>query len=333
MNERRMFLILLIALLGILSFLIFQPFLGYIMGAAILAFLLQPLHERLKSYTGQSISAFILVIVALVAAVIPISMAALAVIQDARDLDNDLRESEVINTTEIENRLQELTGQTVDIEKMVSNIVNDFTSNTVGGLGDLVGIVAELSIGFSIFIFLLYYMLRDGRDFIAWIKDLDPFPKNIQDELYGKMKRTTWDVIIAHVLIAIIQGLVAGVGLALTGVPNYIFWTFIMMLLGFIPIIGTIMVWLPAAIYLFLIDQTLAATFLAIYGFTVVSLTDNFLRPVIIDRGSNINPGVILVGVLGGVYLFGAVGLFIGPIILGMFKSVLLVFKNHYEDL
>ena len=333
MNERRIFLVFLIAVLGTVSFMIFQPFLGYIMGAAILAFLMHPLQRRLQKYLGRGVTAFILVIVAVFAAVIPVSAAFIAVAQDARDLDNDLRESDLINTTELEDRILELTGQSLDIEQVVSDAMRDFTSRTVGSVSNVVGILAELSIGFSIFLFLLYYMLKDGKKFVEWLKDFDPFPEKVQDELYGKMKRTTWDVIVAHVLVAIAQGLVAGIGLALTGVPNYVFWTFIMVVLGFIPIIGTIMVWLPAAIYLFLIDQTMAAIFLAIYGFTIVGLTDNFLRPIIIDRGSNINPGVILVGVIGGVYLFGAVGLFIGPITLGMFKAVLLVFKNHYEDL
>jgi len=123
-------------------------------------------------------------------------------------------------------------------------------------------------------------------------------------------------------------------GLAITGVPNYAFWTFIMVILGFIPIIE---LWLygclPAAAYLFAIDRSAAAIFLFLYGMVIVGLTDNILRPIAVDRGSNLHPAVIIIGVIGGVYIFGAAGLFIGPIILGIFKAVLLVFKNNYEDL
>lgn len=333
MNERRGFLLLLITVLGTLSFLMLEPFLGYIMGAAILAFVMHPLQRRLQSFTGEKIAAFLLVLFAVFAAVIPVSVAFLAVIDDARDLDTDLRESPVIDTSEMEQRIEDLTGQKLDIEKTVDGAVKDFTSRTVGSVSEVFGLLAELSVGLSLMLFLLYYMLKDGPEFVEWLKELDPFPEDIQEELYGKMHRTTWDVMGAHVLVAGVQGLVAGVGLALTGVPNYIFWTFIMVILGFIPIIGTIMVWLPAAVYLFLIDQTLAAVFLGVYGFTIVSLTDNFLRPIIIDRGSDINPGVILIGVIGGVYIFGPAGLFIGPIILGMLKATLLVLKNNYKDL
>ena len=333
MNERRGFLLLLMLVLGALSFLMLEPFLGYILGAAILAFVMHPLQRRLERFTGERIAAFLLVFLAIFAAVIPVSAAFLAVVDDARDLDTDLRESPVIDTNELEQRFYELSGQSIDIEQTVDKAVEDFTARTVGSVSEVFGLLAELSIGFSLMLFLLYYMIKDGSEFVKWLKQLDPLPEDIQEELYSKVHRTTWDVMAAHVLVAVVQGLVAGVGLAATGVPNYIFWTFIMVILGFIPIIGTIMVWLPAAAYLFMIDQTFAAIFLAAYGFTIVSLTDNFLRPIIIDRGSNINPGVILIGVIGGVYIFGPAGLFIGPIILGVFKAVLLVFKNHYKDL
>jgi len=182
-------------------------------------------------------------------------------------------------------------------------------------------------------IFLLYYLLKDGEKFVKWLRDTTPLPSDIQNQLYARVNKTTWAVIKGHVLVAVVQGLIAGLGLAITGVPNYAFWTFIMVILGFIPIIGTVVVWLPAAAYLFAIDRSAAAIFLFLYGMVIVGLTDNILRPIAVDRGSNLHPAVIIIGVIGGVYIFGAAGLFIGPIILGIFKAVLLVFKNNYEDL
>jgi predicted PurR-regulated permease PerM len=182
-------------------------------------------------------------------------------------------------------------------------------------------------------VFLMYYFLTDGGKLVSFIRDTAPLPEDIQQQLYEEVNMTTWAVIKGHVLVAVVQGLLAGLGLALTGVPNYIFWTSVMIILAFIPIIGTFMVWGPAAAYLFLIDEPLMAVLLALYGLTVVALSDNFLRPFAVDRGTNLHPAVILIGVIGGVYLFGASGLFLGPIMLGIFKSVLLVFKNSYKDL
>ncbi|MFB6147859.1 MAG: AI-2E family transporter, partial [Candidatus Nanohaloarchaea archaeon] len=184
----------------------------------------------------------------------------------------------------------------------------------------------------TLMMFLLYYFLKDGREMVVWVKSVLPMDDEVKDSLCEKVDQTTWAVIKSHVLVAIIQGLVAGLGLIVLGIPNSIFWTFVMVVLGFIPLVGTLLVWGPASVYLFLVNRPVAALALALYGFVVVGMTDNIVRPLAVDRSAELHPAVIIVGVLGGVYLFGAPGLFFGPILLGVFKSVLLVMKNNYND-
>lgn len=333
MNEQRGLILFLIGLLSLVAFMMVEPLLGYFLGALILGFVMHPMHKKLRSTLGDRISAFVLVIFGILVVVLPILGIGAAVIEDAGDLADDLRESENIDTAQLEQRIKEYTGQDFDIEASVETGLRKFTNTTVGGVSQIVTKLAEATIGITLLLFLLYYLLKDGEKFVKWIKDVTPLPMDIQDRLYSRVNRTTWAVIKGHVLVAVVQGLVAGLGLAVTGVPNYAFWTFIMVILGFIPIIGTIVVWLPAVAYLFVIGSTAAGMFLLIYGLVVVSLTDNILRPIAVDRGSNLHPAVIIIGVIGGVYIFGAVGLFIGPIILGIYKAIFLVFKNNYEDL
>ena len=105
------------------------------------------------------------------------------------------------------------------------------------------------------------------------------------------------------------------------------------MLLSIIPLIGSGLVWVPAFIYLLLLNRAGPAIFLLLYSTIVVGLTDNFLRPLLVDEDADLHPATILVGVIGGVFLLGAPGLFVGPIILGVLKSTLMVFRNNYEDL
>lgn len=333
MNGQRGLILVLIGLLSFVTFLMVRPLLGYFLGAIILGFVMHPLQKKLRGIVGDRISAFLLVIFGVLVVVLPLVGIGAAVIEDATDLADDLQESETINITEMEYRIQQYTGQELDIETSIDSVVATFTQTTLGGFSKVVTTLTEITIGITLLVFLLYYLLKDGDKFVKWLRDTTPLPEDIQDNLYSRVNKTTWAVIKGHVLVAVVQGLVAGLGLAITGVPNYAFWTFIMVILGFIPIIGTIVVWLPAAAYLFLISRTAAAIFLLIYGLIVVGLTDNILRPLAVDRGSNLHPAVIIIGVIGGVYLFGAAGLFIGPIILGIFKAVLLVFKNNYEDL
>ncbi len=333
MNEQRGLILVLIALLSFVTFMMVQPLLGYFLGAIILGFMMHPMQKKLRKVVSDRVSAFLLVIFGILVVVLPILGIGAAVIEDATNLAEDLEESETINTTQIEETVRGYTGQDFDIEASLDSVVQTFTQTTLGGVSQIVTTLAEIAIGVTLLVFLLYYILKDGERFVKWVRDTTPLPSDIQKQLYARVNKTTWAVIKGHVLVAVVQGLVAGLGLAITGVPNYAFWTFIMVILGFIPIIGTVVVWLPAAAYLFAINQSAAAIFLFLYGTVVVGLTDNILRPIAVDRGSNLHPAVIIIGVIGGVYIFGAAGLFIGPIMLGIFKAILLVFKNNYEDL
>lgn len=333
MDIEKSFLIGLIGILGAISAFMLRPFLGFILASAMLAFVLYPLHKRLEPYLGPQISAAILVAVAIIATVIPLAITTGAVIEDARDLSEGINQTQFIDPTDVEDLVEQYTGQEIDIRQSVDGLITRFTSVTVGGVSQFVTTIVHITLGVFLTIFLIYYFLKDGKKFVDWVKASTPLPDHLQAQLYEQVDKTTWAVIKGHVFVAVLQGLVAGLGLFLTGVPNYAFWTFVMVILAFIPIIGTFVVWGPAAAYLFAVGRPSAGFFLAIYGFLIVSLIDNFVRPLVVDRGTDLHPAVILAGVLGGVYVFGAAGLFIGPIIIGIFKSAVVVFRDNYQEL
>lgn len=333
MNEQKGFLLFLIALLGGVTFLMIKPFFTYVLGAIILAFIMFPLHRRFSKYTKSSVSSAAVVTVAIVVAIVPLILVTGAVIDDARDLANQIDDFEAVNMTEVEKRIEQFTGEDVDLESNLEQAVREFSSVTLGSFSQLVNLFTNLAIGVSLMLFLLYYFIKDGESLVTWVKGVLPLPPEIQDKLQRRMNLTTWAVIKGHVLVAVLQGLIAGFGLYVAGVPNFFFWTFVMLILSFLPIIGSFLVWGPAAIYLILIDQVSAGLFLLAYGAVVVGLTDNFVRPLVVDKSAEMHPASIIMGVLGGVYVFGAPGLFIGPIIIGALKSLIMVFKNNYKDL
>lgn len=333
MNERKALLLGLIGLLSFVSYLMIKPFLGYVFAAILLSFLLHPLQKRISKKVDKRVTALFLVASSIILFVLPFILTAAAVVDDARGLSQDVNRSQIINTTYIEQNILEYTGFAVDVESNLNSISQQFMSSTFGNFSQLIGVFTDIAVGLSVMLFLMYYLLKDGETLIQWLGEAAPFSEEIKHSMTTQINDTTWAVMKGHVLIAVTQGLIAGIGLAITGVPNYALWTFVMILLGFIPIIGTIIVWAPAAAYLFFVGEPLRSFFLLLYGFTIVGLTDNVLRPLIVDRAANIHPAIVLIGVIGGVYLFGAVGLFVGPIILGIFKAILLVFKNNYQDL
>jgi predicted PurR-regulated permease PerM len=333
MNERQGFLLGLIFLFGTVAALMLKPFAAYIFGAMILAFILKKPHFRLRRRIGDRPSALLMTISSIVLAVLPLILAGAAVAEDARGLVEDVNRTDVVDFETIEESLQELTGQEVDIQATITSAIQSFSTETLGSFSRFVTIFTQLLIGVSVMLFLTYYFLKDGQGLVEWLKEVSPLPREIEDDLHDRLELTTTAVMKGHIMVAIAQGLIAGLGLAVFGVPNYIFWTFMMVILGVIPIVGSFLVWFPASIYLLISEEPVSAALLFLYGAIVVGATDNFLRPFVVDDEADLHPALIILGVIGGVYLFGVAGLFLGPIAFGIFKSVLTVFMDSYQDL
>ncbi|MFB6144567.1 MAG: AI-2E family transporter [Candidatus Nanohaloarchaea archaeon] len=133
-----------------------------------------------------------------------------------------------------------------------------------------------------------------------------------QEMLHRSTSESVWAVVKGHVLMAFAQGILAGIGLYVFGIENVLFWTFMMILLGFIPMVGAAIVWLPAALYLFFTGEPVAGGLLIAYGAIIVGGADNFLRPMLVDDDADIHSFFIILGLIGGLSLFGPVGIFIG---------------------
>ncbi len=332
MDAQRIFLGGVAALLVLTSFLMVAPFLGYLLSAILLAFILKPLQEKLGSYIGPNIASGIIIILFISAVIAPFGIALSAVVDDAQQLVDNIGDAEFLDFDEIEELIFDYTGQEINLQQEIQAGLERFAEVAVGGFAQVVDLITGVLIGLLIMIFVLFYLLKDGEKLHAWVVEVTPVAEDLQDDLYSKAELMTWSVLKGHVLVAIIEGLIGGLGLWLAGVPNVAFWTFIMIILSFIPVVGAFLVWAPASIYLFLVGELSSALFLFVYGAVIISLADNLLRPYMVDKRAEIHPAAILIGVIGGIYVFGAVGLFIGPIIFGFSKTVLDVLMREQSE-
>jgi predicted PurR-regulated permease PerM len=332
MNQRRGFLLLTITVSSLLALLVLLPFVEYIIASVLLGYVLYPMKERLRPYLGERVSSFLPIVLALFLLVVPLTVASVVVVQDAVELSRNIDET-TFDVTAVEDVVYEYTGDRVDISETLGSAVERIGRALVGSLSQVFGLVSRVLLGTTLFIFLLYYVLKDGEEFVVWSKDVFPLPPEIADRLYDRLGEMTAAVVYGHLLVAVVQSVLTGVGLVAVGVPNALFWTFMMVFLAILPIVGVFFVWGPASVYLALTGEVGAGVALAVYGVTLVSLSDNYLRSYLVDRDMGLNPGVVLVGVLGGIYAMGVIGLFIGPVILGAFKATLAVYKNNYESL
>ncbi|MFW5918428.1 MAG: AI-2E family transporter [Haloferacaceae archaeon] len=330
MNRSQVFLLLLIGLLALLTFVVVLPFVQYVVAAVILAYVLYPLHERLSRRIGTVLSSLVVIGAAIVAVILPL---AFVMVVFVRDLTAIARGESPLDIAAVEARLFELTGNEVDVREILTTGAQQIVDVLFGGLGGIVSGTLKASLGVALTLFLLYYLLLEGPAFVAWVEDLIPLPDRVIDQLFSKLDATTWGVVVGHIAVAIAQAIIAGVGLWLTGIPDPVFWTIVMAVLALLPIIGAFLVWGPAAAYLVVVDQATAGVLLALYGLTVVSLFDNYARPIVIDQQAHVNPGVLLVGVVGGIYSIGFTGLFIGPIFIGVLAATLETFRTEYDSM
>jgi predicted PurR-regulated permease PerM len=330
MNKEQSFLLLLLFLSSVVSLLIVLPLLQYILGAILVAYVLYPITERVRPVVGPRLAPLFIMVGAVTALFVPVGYLTFVLVRDLVALS----EGETgLQTGEIEAFVFDVTGQQVDLTESVTSLSAELLGLLFTDVSAAVSFGLELSVGFMLLLFVVYYLLRDGDALVEWIIDVAPMENSVCTRLFDRIDKTTWGVVVGHLFVAVLQGLVGGLGLFVAGVPNTVFWTFAMIVLALLPLIGAFLVWAPAATYLLAVGQTNAGVFLFVYGAIVVSLVDNYARPLFIDREAHLNPAVVLVGVFGGTYAIGVTGLFLGPVILAVFVATITAFDEEYDAL
>ncbi len=331
-NLSKGYLLALVVAFGALSLLLVLPFVQYVLAAVLIAYVLHPLQERLEPRTSPTVAALALVLLATAGFVIPFVLMLGVVVDSATQIVESL-DAESVQLAELERLLEESTGMRVDLASELTSSGQEVGLVVLQQSPSAFTTITHTLIGLGLAIFLVYYLLKDGRAFVDWIRETTPLPADVQDDFYRELDAVMWAVLVGHVLIAIVQGVIAGLGLIATGVPNGVFWTFVMIVLALIPLVGAFLVWGPAVVYLALIGEPFLAAALFVYSAIVVSISDDYLRPIVVDRYAELSPAIIILGVLGGAYAFGIMGLFFGPVILGAFAATLTVLDEHYHRL
>ena len=344
MNRGQSFLLLLIGTVALLTLFVILPFAEYVIASAILAYVLYPFHvrlsrgidrtlarrvgESLSRRLGRMLSAIALIVASVIAVVIPVAYISWVFV---RDLTAIARGNTDVDVAAIEDGISALTGQEVEVGELLATVGQALVNTLFGGVSGVVSTTLRASVGLSLALFLVYYALLDGPAFVGWIRDTSPLPSDVTADLVDRVDAMTRGVVIGHIVVALLQALVAGVGLWAAGIPNVVFWTFVMAVLALLPLIGAFFVWGPAAAYLVVVDQVTAGVLLALYGVFVIAMVDNYARPIVIDQQAHLNPAVILLGVFGGIYSVGFTGLFVGPIVIGVLAATLETFREDYD--
>jgi predicted PurR-regulated permease PerM len=328
MDTRATFGWLLVAVLAVLTWLLAQPFLGWLLATGLLAFALHPLHRRFEPRIGARRSAGLLTVAVVLVVVIPLAAGVYALANRGADLLLVVSDTTVLEP--LQRTLTETTGYTVPLQSYAEQAADQLTTYVSERPSALLGQGLHAFLGFLLLTFVLYYLLKDGHELLGWVKRSTPLAPAVREQLFESTDEIMWAVLKGHVLVAMVQGAVAGVSLVITGVPNPFLLTVAMMVLALVPVIGVAPVLGGAVVYLLVEGRPLASLLVVVWGMTSVAVTDDYLRAYLIDQQSDVHSALIFVGILGGTYLLGAIGLFVGPIIVGVFKTTVEVLGDAY---
>ncbi|WP_440991774.1 AI-2E family transporter [Haloarchaeobius baliensis] len=315
------FLRLLLAVIGTLSVLLVLPFLQAVLAGGLLAYLVAPVSRRLSRRLGPTIGAAVTILVTVLVVLVPV----LAVLGIAAEQAVTLvRGAELPDVAALELILQEWLGADADLSRLEGPLASAAEIGVRGLAGSLVGILAgipAIAVGSVIFLFSFFYLLRDGDDLVRWLRTAAPLDPEILDDLTRRADELLWAAVVGNVIVAGIQAVLTVLGFVAVGIGDIVFWGVATFLLSLLPLIGASIVWVPAVVYLALVGNIPAAIGLLVYGSLIISGSDNYVRPLVMQRGAHLNPGLIVVGIFGGVAVFGFLGLFVGPVVLGLTKA------------
>lgn len=319
-NFKKIITIAIVFLLALLSFLVLKPLLLSIVFGIFLAYILSPVYNLMYKITkSKNFSAtlicifFVLVIVLILWLLTPI------LINQAIKLY--LSSQQIDFLTPIKTIFPSLSSSEIFLSEaatIFSSFIVKTTDSIVTYITNVLFDLPTISLQLVVVLFVLFFALRDKDDIINLIKSLLPFSEATNKKVFDYAKGITSSVIYGEIVVGLLQGVIIGFAFFIFKIPNALLYTVLAIIAGVLPIIGTTIVWLPILIYLVIQGNTPAAIGILIFGL-ISSHIDNILKPLIISKRVKIPSSIVLIGMIGGVFLFGILGVILGPLILAYF--------------
>lgn len=337
-----LFLLMLVIAISLIFFQMVRGFLMAVFIAGIFAGMLYPTYGRIARGLGgrKSLAAGLTVLIFLIVLVIPLSFFFGIVRTEAEDvirLGADWIEQRVTHPDEIDQWIGGLPF--ADALAPYKDDILAKLAEIAAGIGTFVAShLAQAARGTVMFFFMLFillysmfFFLKDGRKLLEKIIYYTPLDSEDERRMIGKFISVTRATLKGTLVIGIVQGGLAGIAFEVVGIPGAAFWGTVMAVLSVVPALGTGLVWVPAAIWLAATGHMGPAIGLTIWCAAVVGTVDNFLRPWLVGRDTEMPDLLILLSTLGGLTLFGAIGVVVGPIVAALFVTVWEIYGETFR--
>ncbi len=350
MTKPQLFTAVFFAILLLLLYqiaLMFQPFIFPMLWAVILAHMTYPVHVRLTARLGgrDAVSASCLTLGVLVMVVAPVLLLAVLLVQEAVGAELAVRAwidaggisrlpAQLSTVPMVGGLLHDVLGRYLlnpdALEELVRSSAHAVSGFFVDQLSSLLKNAFILVSDFSIILFTLWFLYKDGRRWLWFLYELVPLNDAQKQKIFARLDVTVRAVMKGVLLTAIVQGLLAGAAYVVLGVPFAVVLTAITILLASLPVGGTALVWGPVVLYLFMAGSAGKALAMLAWGVGMVSTVDQILRPWLIGQDIQMPAFFLVFSILGGLAIYGLIGLFVGPILMSILMTVLAIYREEY---
>jgi predicted PurR-regulated permease PerM len=332
-------LLFFLGVLGYFTYRIMSPFFEAIAWAIVVTIIFYPAYAYISRYVRlKPLASFLTVALILVVILGPFAYLTSVLVNELQLIASRINAN---NFQELQDFVSRLESYRI-VKKMISySGLSEFTSQQA--IADNVRNIGKTLIGtlslhipdilsvlgnFVFMIFTTYFFLKDGSGFLSKAKEYMPFSERQKERLATQIKDMVVSTVYGGVLIAIIQGTLGGLAYYFLGINSPVMWGVAMSVMSFVPVLGTFIIWGPTSIYLVMQAQYVSGLVLFLFGVLVIGMVDNILKPLIIGSRTKMPTIVILFSVLGGIKLFGVIGLITGPLVTAVFLSVFEIFSH-----
>ena len=297
-----------------------RPFLGALTWAAVLALVAARPHQWISARVKRpGLAAGLTTAMATLVIVIPMTFVAVSLYRAGSEAAGTVRKQIEDGSWRARVAQKPVLGR---VAGMVEKRVKEMGEGGGGGAGGGGGVPRALSTTFRgamemlVTVFALFFFIRDGPEIRRLIRSLLPMPGRDADRMIRRVSDTVYATTWGTVVVAAVQGTLGGLMFWWLGLPAPVLWGTVMALVAIVPVLGAFVVWVPAAIYLALDGEIAKALILTAWGGIVVALVDNLLYPVLVGNRMRLHTLAVFIAILGGLSLFGASGLVLGPAVL-----------------
>ena len=335
---RSIFFFSLIILLSIVMLYLLRPFFYPVFWAAVIAIMFYPFYKWLGKYiktNGLNITIIMVSIVFIL--LIPLTFISTMVVNQSVGIYQSFSSTDLQNAL---NTAHGWLGNTFvapfieQAQREWPSYISKATQITSNFIFASIKSVTQNSVQFIFMLFImfysLYYFLKDGKKILGRLVHFSPLGDTYERMLFDRFTSTTRATLKSTIIIGGIQGTLSGILFWIAGVQGALIWGVVMVVIAIIPVVGPAIILIPAGIVMLVIGNFWQAMVLLI-GALVISFMDNFLRPPLVGKDTQMHPLVVLFTTLGGIILFGVSGFVIGPIIAAFYISIMSIYEHYYH--